>query len=410
MGAAAMNTTLTALLTTGLIATAPLIPIQLMASEHDTTHNIEHQEQHQGEVHGIVAEMDVRQGALVVVDQMGERHRFVPRWRGGNPKQGGGFDPAMLRKIRSMRPGHVVEVTWSWEEKKRATAISVVQEGPTEGLYTGRIADLVSHKGMLVVENDDGQRRFMPHWRGGAPAQGGGLVRETIERLHDFHEGDLVEVSWEWEERYRVVDIRLLEKGEKHDEKGERKHAEKDHDKWEGGKERDKKGHGKWKGDKEHGEKDHGKWKGDKEHAEKGHDKWKGDKEHAEKDHDKWKGEKEGDGGEKPTVPAGSEGFQGLVRCTAVAKGEDYIDITIEAVRKVWKYNAAPNPKALVGQTVRVYSNWSKVGEHWQRNPLHLTFIAKAPLNRGFELEIKQYEEAFKILELSSKQRSWARK
>ena len=57
----------------------------------------------------------------------GPTERYMPRWTGGNPADGGGFDKEMLAKIAERRVGDVVKVKWIAEERKRVVGLEVVE-------------------------------------------------------------------------------------------------------------------------------------------------------------------------------------------------------------------------------------------------------------------------------------------
>jgi hypothetical protein len=52
-----------------------------------------------------------------------ESRKFIPRWIGGAPDQGGGFDKDALRAIREVAVGTHVSVTWVWDEHYRLTGL-----------------------------------------------------------------------------------------------------------------------------------------------------------------------------------------------------------------------------------------------------------------------------------------------
>lgn len=52
--------------------------------------------------------------------------RYVPRWIGGMPKDGGGLDKAMIETIGTLKPGMTVELSWRLDERLRAVSITVV--------------------------------------------------------------------------------------------------------------------------------------------------------------------------------------------------------------------------------------------------------------------------------------------
>ena len=94
------------------------------------------------------------------------------------------------------------------------------KDEPRKGTVTG----VVSAKGDNWIEvKADGEekgRRYVPHWRGGAPAAGGGLDKDMLARMKDTPLNSRVKIDWEFEERARVVKIEVLKKpDEKKDEK-----------------------------------------------------------------------------------------------------------------------------------------------------------------------------------------------
>lgn len=48
---------------------------------------------------------------------------FMPHWKGGMPKDGGGLDKATLEKLEKFKPGDQVTIAWVWEERRRIERI-----------------------------------------------------------------------------------------------------------------------------------------------------------------------------------------------------------------------------------------------------------------------------------------------
>ncbi len=48
---------------------------------------------------------------------------FMPHWRGGMPKDGGGMDKAMLERLGGFKVGDQVKIAWTWEERRRIEQI-----------------------------------------------------------------------------------------------------------------------------------------------------------------------------------------------------------------------------------------------------------------------------------------------
>ncbi|MBM4072226.1 MAG: hypothetical protein FJ271_25360 [Planctomycetes bacterium] len=58
--------------------------------------------------------------------------KYVPRWIGGLPADGGGLDKTMLKTFRALKVGSRVEVEWIFEERLRAVKVKVLQETKKE--------------------------------------------------------------------------------------------------------------------------------------------------------------------------------------------------------------------------------------------------------------------------------------
>lgn len=88
------------------------------------------------------------------------------------------------------------------------------KDEPRKGTVTG----LVIAKGDNWIEvKADGEqkaRKYVPHWRGGAPAQGGGPDKDMVAKIKATTLKSRVRIEWEFEERPRVVKIDVLKKGQ----------------------------------------------------------------------------------------------------------------------------------------------------------------------------------------------------
>jgi hypothetical protein len=88
------------------------------------------------------------------------------------------------------------------------------KDEPRKGTVTG----IVSAKGDNWIEvKADGEekgRRYVPHWRGGAPADGGEPDKEMVAKIKDTPLKSRVRIEWEFEERARVIKIDVLKKPE----------------------------------------------------------------------------------------------------------------------------------------------------------------------------------------------------
>jgi hypothetical protein len=84
---------------------------------------------------------------------------------------------------------------------------------PNEGKKGKAIGTLTEKSETFIEVKADGEeraRRYVPHWRGGAPEQGGGLDKKVLKTFKDLRVGSRVEVQWEFEERFRVLSVKVL--------------------------------------------------------------------------------------------------------------------------------------------------------------------------------------------------------
>jgi hypothetical protein len=103
---------------------------------------------------------------------------------------------------------------------------------PKEGQRKGTLVGVVTAKGENWIEvKADGEekaRRYVPHWRGGLPAQGGGPDKAMVAQIRATPVGSRVRLEWEHDgERARVVKLEVLKKaGEQpKDKSNEETHA-----------------------------------------------------------------------------------------------------------------------------------------------------------------------------------------
>jgi hypothetical protein len=102
--------------------------------------------------------------------------------------------------------GILVSVGWAADEKKDPEKKDEPKKGTVVGTLTA--------KGEIWIEvRADGEvkgRRYFPHWRGGKPAEGGGLDKKTLETFRSLKIGSRVRIEWVFEERPRAEKVELL--------------------------------------------------------------------------------------------------------------------------------------------------------------------------------------------------------
>ena len=107
----------------------------------------------------------------------------------------------------------------------RLLAVGLVGFGLAPGLAAddrkdearkGTVTGVVTAKGESWIEvKADGEekaRRYVPHWRGGAPDKGGGPDKAMVARLKDVPVNSRVKLDWVFEERPRVEKVEVLKK------------------------------------------------------------------------------------------------------------------------------------------------------------------------------------------------------
>jgi hypothetical protein len=87
------------------------------------------------------------------------------------------------------------------------------EKDPQEG-KKGKVIGLLTDKGANFIEvKADGEekgRKYVPHWVGGAPDKGGGPDKKMLKVIGELKVGSRLEVEWEFEERLRVLTVKVL--------------------------------------------------------------------------------------------------------------------------------------------------------------------------------------------------------
>jgi len=56
----------------------------------------------------------------------GPAERYMARWSGGLPKDGGGYEKAILDAIKALTVGDTVHLTWKYDERKRVLTLEKI--------------------------------------------------------------------------------------------------------------------------------------------------------------------------------------------------------------------------------------------------------------------------------------------
>lgn len=86
----------------------------------------------------------------------------------------------------------------------------------------GTVTGIVTEKGDTWIgvkaDGEEKARKYVPHWRGGAPKDGGGLDKKMLAEIKKVPLKSRVRLEWVFEERPRVEKIEVLKKADGHDQ------------------------------------------------------------------------------------------------------------------------------------------------------------------------------------------------
>lgn len=83
----------------------------------------------EGEKGTLTGEVVKKDGSKLTVSGGGKTLTFMPYWRGGMPKDGGGFDKEMVAKLKTIERGDHVKVEWTFQEHYRIDSITKLGGG-----------------------------------------------------------------------------------------------------------------------------------------------------------------------------------------------------------------------------------------------------------------------------------------
>lgn len=136
-------------------------------------------------------------------------------------------NPTTLQAIKEISVESRIQLDWAFGESLIAVKVEVLKKGGKDDTKKpdkkdearmGMVTGVVTAKGDNWIEvKADGEekaRRYVPHWKGGAPAAGGGPDKDMIAEIKKVTLNSRVELKWVFEERPRVEKITILKKGE----------------------------------------------------------------------------------------------------------------------------------------------------------------------------------------------------
>src|SRR5262249_9698325 len=91
-----------------------------------------------------------------------------------------------------------------------------------KGTVVGKVTAKDKNWVEVKADGEAKARRYFPHWRGGAPAAGGGLDKKTLAAIAKIKVGSRVRIEWVFAERLRVEKIEVLKAAPEKDKKVEK--------------------------------------------------------------------------------------------------------------------------------------------------------------------------------------------
>jgi hypothetical protein len=88
------------------------------------------------------------------------------------------------------------------------------KDEPRKGTVTGVVAAKGDNWIEVKADGEEKARRYVPHWKGGLPKDGGGPDKDMVAKIKETPLKARVRLEWEFEERARVVKIEVLKKPE----------------------------------------------------------------------------------------------------------------------------------------------------------------------------------------------------
>jgi hypothetical protein len=162
-------------------------------------------EKRKGTVTGVVTEKDDG-GKWIEVKADGEvkPRRYVPHWRGGAPKDGGGPDKKMVAEIKKVPLKSRVRLEWSFEERPRVEKIEVLKKGDGHAApdkRTGTISGVIKakkdqDKNVVIEVLAPGEEKPRPYFVQFDPKVKGPMPK-VLKAVRAARVGDRVVFDWE---------------------------------------------------------------------------------------------------------------------------------------------------------------------------------------------------------------------
>lgn len=94
------------------------------------------------------------------------------------------------------------------DDKKEGKKSEEGRKGTVTGVVTAKGDNWIEVK----ADGEEKARRYVPHWRGGNPADGGGLDKKMLTQIREVPLKSRVRIEWIFQERPRVEKLEVLKK------------------------------------------------------------------------------------------------------------------------------------------------------------------------------------------------------
>ncbi|HMF18136.1 MAG TPA: hypothetical protein VKE98_13065 [Gemmataceae bacterium] len=85
------------------------------------------------------------------------------------------------------------------------------KKGKTVGILTAKGESFIE----VQADGEEKARKYVPQWKGGQPAKGGGPDKAMLKIFRSLKVGSRIQVSWVFEERLRALAVEVLAPPEK---------------------------------------------------------------------------------------------------------------------------------------------------------------------------------------------------
>lgn len=117
---------------------------------------------------------------------------------------------AWLLALGLVAPAFAAPAPQKADEKKTDKKGEEVRKGTVTGVVTAKGDGWIEVK----ADGEEKARKYVPHWRGGNPSEGGGFDKATVAKIKETPLHSRVQLEWVFDERPRVEKLEVLKKAD----------------------------------------------------------------------------------------------------------------------------------------------------------------------------------------------------